>query len=208
MKKVSSIGALLVFLLTTSFTIGVSVNDNTLKVDLQNSKATWIGKKFTGEHTGNVRFSNGQFQVANGKLKGGSFELNLNSITVTDITDASSNAKLVGHLKGDDFFGVAKHPTASFAIVSANHINGDDYNIKGKLTIKGITQDIEFPANVKLSKDKVQARAKITVNRTKFDIKYGSKSFFDNLGDKFIYDDFELEVDLVASNVAAASKSK
>ncbi|GAA4307832.1 hypothetical protein GCM10023149_01510 [Mucilaginibacter gynuensis] len=169
------------------------------KVDNEGSKLTWLAKKATGEHSGNVKVSDGNFTVDNNTLKAGSFDIDTRTITDVDITDEASNAKLVGHLKSDDFFSSEKFPKANFVITSATKATGNQYNVKGKLTIKGITNQVEFPATVAVSGKKLTANAKITIDRTKYDIKFRSKNFFENLGDKVIYDDFDINVALVAN---------
>ncbi len=169
------------------------------KVDTKASTLTWVGKKVTGQHTGAIAISSGEI-ITEGKVaKQGSFEIDVNSITVTDITDKDGNAKLVGHLKSDDFFATEKFPKAAFVIGSISPKSGNEYTVKGKLTIKGITNDIEFPATITNDGKQVLANAKIIVDRSKFDIRFRSKSFFENLGDKVIYDEFELDLKLVAN---------
>jgi polyisoprenoid-binding protein YceI len=170
------------------------------KVDNTTSKVTWVGKKVTGEHTGGIRISDGKLNVNGNKISGGKFDIDMTSITCTDITDAEYNGKLVGHLKSDDFFSSAKFPKASFVITKAVPAGKGKYDITGNLTIKGITKEIKFPATVQLNQGLVSAKAVIKVDRTLYDIKYGSGSFFDNLGDKAIDNIFELNVDLVAKN--------
>lgn len=179
--------------------------DLTYKVDQQQSKLVWTGKKVTGEHTGLVPISGGTVLVDGGKLKGGSFDIDLKALTVTDLTDPDSNAKLVGHLKADDFFSVANHPTAKFVITSVQPASAGTYAVTGDLTIKGITNPVTFPARVTTASDKLTATARITVDRTKYNIKFRSKSFFENLGDKAIYDDFTLDLTLIATPGAVAS---
>ncbi|WP_346321087.1 YceI family protein [Chitinophaga sp. YIM B06452] len=169
------------------------------QVDNQQSKLTWTAKKVTGSHAGAIAVSAGQLDIDKNVLKGGSFTLDTRSITVTDITNADMNGKLVGHLKSDDFFSVEKHPTATFVITSATAKGGGNYDVTGNLTIKGITNPVSFPATVTVAGGQATAKATVTVDRTKFDIKYRSKNFFENLGDKAIYDDFTLDVTLVAS---------
>ena len=169
------------------------------KVDTKASTLTWLGKKVTGQHTGTIGISSGELIGEGKSIKEGSFEIDVNSLTVTDIADPSSNAKLVGHLKADDFFGVSKFPKATFVISSISPKSGNDYTVKGKLTVKGKTNDIEFPATITNDGKKVTANAKIVVDRTKFDIRYGSKTFFENIGDKAISDEFELTLKLVAN---------
>ncbi len=170
----------------------------TFNVDKTKSKVTWIGRKVTGEHTGTINIADGKLTSDGKNILGGSFDIDMNTITCTDLTDADYNAKLVGHLKADDFFGVAKFPKSTFAVTKVTSTGGANYKINGNLTIKGITQAIEFPATITVAGTQVTAKAKILVDRTKFDIKYGSASFFDSLGDKAISNDFELNVDLVA----------
>ena len=169
------------------------------KVDTKASTLVWTGKKVTGSHTGNVPVSGGEFSAEGTKIKDGSFEVNVAALTDTDISDAEGNAKLVKHLKSDDFFGVEKFPTANFVVTSVTPKSGNEYTVKGKLTIKGKTNEIEFPATVVTEGKSLVATAKIVVDRTKYDVKYGSKSFFDNLGDKYIYDEFELDLKLVGT---------
>lgn len=169
------------------------------KVNASESKLTWLAKKVAGEHSGTINVSTGSLNVENNVLKGGSFDLDTKTITVTDITDKEGNAKLLGHLKSEDFFAVDKFGAAKFVITSATNKGAGLYNIKGNLTIKGITNEVSFPATVAIDKTKLTASAKIIVDRTKYDIKYRSKSFFENLGDKTIYDDFELNIQLIAN---------
>ncbi|MBD2705550.1 YceI family protein [Spirosoma sp. BT702] len=211
MKKISQLLFGLAALSLVSFTpteipSSKKGKETAYKVDAQQSKLNWKAKKVTGEHSGTAPIRSGSLALENGKLKGGSFDIDLKALTVTDITDADNNAKLVGHLKSDDFFSVEKHPTASFVISSATPTGDGTYDVAGKLTIKGITNDIKFPAQLKTDNGKLTATANVTVDRTKFDIKYRSKNFFENIGDKAIYDDFTLDVTLVATpttNVAS-----
>jgi polyisoprenoid-binding protein YceI len=168
-------------------------------VDTKATSATWVGKKVTGQHTGGIAVSNGTVTADGKNITGGTIEFDMNSITCTDLTDKDYNAKLIGHLKSDDFFAVEKHPIAKFVITKAILKSGNDYDVTGNLTIKGITNEITFPAMIKLDNKTMVTVAKILVNRTKFDIKYGSASFFETIGDKAINDEFELDVNVVAS---------
>ncbi len=133
------------------------------------------------------------------KLKGGSFVFDVKNLTVTDVKDADMNGKLTGHLKSADFFAVESHPEAKFVITSVAPKGAGAYDVTGKLTIKGITNDVTFPATVKSEGGKITADAKIVVDRTKYDIKFRSTNFFENLGDKAIHNDFTLDVSLVAN---------
>ena len=183
------------------FSLGFASAADTVKVDLSKSTIDWLGKKVTGQHNGTINLKSGELTMDGSELTGGSFEIDMGSIVVEDIKDETYNAKLVGHLKSDDFFSAAKFPAAGFIITEAKAVNkdGNNYHIKGSLTIKGITNKIEFPAKVENSEAGLTASAQIVVDRSKFDVRYGSGSFFENLGDKMIYDDFTLDVKLAGS---------
>lgn len=181
-----------------AFTGPETKKSTTYDVDTKTTTATWLGKKITGQHTGAINISKGNILHDGKTITGGSFEFDMKSITCTDLPDPEWNGKLIGHLKADDFFGVEKNPTAKFELTKAVLKSGNDYDITGKLTIKGITNEITFPAMIKTEGKALVSSAKIIVNRTKFDIKYGSASFFEGIGDKAISDDFELNVTLVA----------
>lgn len=169
-------------------------------VSTSESTITWKAAKVTGEHYGKVKLADAKMDYANGKITGGSFEMDMTSITVEDITDANSNKRLTDHLKSDDFFSVEKFNKSSFKIKEAKSSNGKDYQITGDLTIKGLTNPVSFPAKVDVVGGKITATATITFDRTKFDIKYRSGSYFENLADKLIYDEVKLDVKLVANS--------
>lgn len=171
----------------------------TYKVDPQKSVLNWNGKKVTGEHSGTIKLSDGMLLVDGGKLTGGTFSFDMNSIVNTDLTDAGYNAKFIGHMKSEDFFNTAKFPTSTFKVTKVTPKGGDAYDITGNMTIKGITNAVTFPATVKMTANTITADGKATLDRTKYDIRYGSKSFFENIGDKAIYDDFTVEMKLVAA---------
>ena len=188
MKSLKSLLAILAMTTIMSFT----VKDVVYKIDSEKSKLTWIGKKVTGQHTGGINLAEGNLNVNSNKVTGGSF-----SIDMTSITDIDKNERLVSHLKSDDFFSTEKNPKANFVITQIIG-NKDQYTVKGNLSIKGITNEVEFPATIQIGPKEITAKAKILVDRTKFDIKYRSGNFFENLGDKVIEDNFELNVELVA----------
>jgi polyisoprenoid-binding protein YceI len=173
-----------------------------LSVDPAKSTLNWQGKKVSGEHVGNVKIAKGVLNVEANKLVGGTFDIDMTSITNTDLTDASYNAKLIGHMKSDDFFAVDKYPTSTFKITKVEPIAGakagsPNYTVTGDLTIKGITNSISFPATVKIAGNKAEAAAKFDVDRTKWDIKYGS-GLIGTAADKIIYDNFTMDLKLVA----------
>jgi polyisoprenoid-binding protein YceI len=168
------------------------------RVDSKASTLEWVAKKVTGQHSGTIAFGESTLNVENQKITGGKLAVDMNTIVNTDLTDAGYNQKLIGHLKSDDFFGVAKFPQSTLAVKKVEARSGKLCHINADLTIKGITSPVEFDAEVNEASGQLTATGTMTVNRTKFGIKYGSGSFFEGLGDKMIYDDFTLKFKLVA----------
>jgi polyisoprenoid-binding protein YceI len=167
-------------------------------IDTKKSVINWVGKKVTGKHNGRVWLKTGSVDLDKNTIKGGDFVIDMASIKVDDLKDPDYNGKLTGHLKSDDFFGVAAHPTSTFKITSVKPLkkDGNTHEITGDLTIKNITKSVSFPAKVDIKGNKATAKGTLKVDRTLFDVKYGSGKFFDNLGDKMINDEFEIELDI------------
>ncbi len=180
--------------------VKTEVKGTAYKISTTESVIDWTGRKVTGAHYGTVNLANGELFIDNGRLTGGSFEADMNSLKVLDITDAEMNGKLTGHLKSDDFFSVEKSPNARLEITGVKPGAGDKYEVTANLTIKGITNPITFPANITLSGNKVIAEATLDIDRTLYDMKFRSGKFFENLGDKLISDIFSLKVKLSANS--------
>ncbi|AOW10859.1 YceI family protein [Flavobacterium gilvum] len=176
----------LVLLVLFSFTKGIS---QTYKIDVSKSIIKWEGKKITGQHEGTINFKEGFLIFKNKKVTGGSFIADMKTLSNNDQT-GSSKAKLEGHLKSEDFFSVDNFTTSTLVFKSIASKGPNTYLINADLTIKGITNNVQFDLVVNGNK----ATASLQIDRTKYDIKYGSGSYFDDLGDKTIYDDFELNV--------------
>ena len=179
------------------FFVAVQAQDN-YSVNTGSSVVVWTGYKVTGKHTGTVKIKSGTLQVDNGVLTGGTFEIDMTTIKNTDL-EGEYAGKLEGHLKSDDFLGVATYPTAAFVVTRAiPQDSKGNYKIIGNLTIKGTTKEIKFFANAQESNGSISASGKMTIDRSEFNMRYGSGSFFDGLGDKTIYDEFDLQISLVA----------
>ena len=186
------------FLSLFAMLVVAAQSQNNYSVNTGSSVVVWTGYKVTGKHTGTVKVKSGNVQFTNGVLTGGSFEMDMNSITDTDL-EGEWAGKLVGHLKSDDFLGVATYPTATFVITRAiPQDSKGNYKIIGNLTIKGTTKEVKFFASAQEANGTVNASGKMTVDRSEFNMRYGSGSFFDGLGDKTIYDEFDLQIALVA----------
>lgn len=171
----------------------------TVNVDTQNSVVQWKGYKVTGEHYGVINIKNGNLKFDNGVLTGGSFDIDMNTITCLDL-QGEWKEKLEGHLKSDDFFGVKNFPVSKFVITKViSRGKPGEYKIVGNLTIKSTTKEIKFDAVVKEEGQNRVAEADIKIDRSEFDVRYGSGSFFDSLGDKTIYDEFDMKVKVVTA---------
>lgn len=167
------------------------VEKETKTINTEKSTVTWKAYKVTGSHTGTVDLNSGALMFEAGKLVGGEFEVNMTSLGSTDL-EGEWKDKLDGHLRSDDFFSVENHPTSTLVFTNVKSSGKNSYEVTGNLTIKGITKPVTFDVSVYGSK----ATATMKVDRAEYDVRYGSDSFFDNLGDKTIYDEFDLVVDL------------
>lgn len=162
------------------------------KINIKESTIVWKGKKIIGaSHTGTLKLKSGYFEMENDVLLGGNFVVDMTSLTVTGM-DEKYGKKLEGHLRSDDFFGIEQHPTASLIF---NNISKNDqgYEVTGEITIKGITESITF--NLKMENNVTTLH--LDIDRSKFNVRYGSGSFFDDLGDNMISDIIELDITLI-----------
>ncbi len=185
MKNLKTIAIALLVTISTIATAQVK------KVDATKSSITWIGKKVTGQHNGTVALKEGSLIFKGKKLTGGSFVVDMTSLTSTDLT-GEYLGKLNGHLKSEDFFGTEKFPTSKLVFKKIADKGNGVYNVTADLTIK----DVTAPANFTITVKGTTATSTFKIDRTKYGIKYGSGSFFENLGDKTISDEFELAVTL------------
>ena len=189
MKKISATLALAATVVLQSF--APQNNSDVKEVSITKSSVTWKGYKVTGSHTGTIALKSGSLSFEDSKLVGGTFVMDMNSIACTDL-EGVYKEKLEGHLKSDDFFGVKNNPTARLVFT---HVTAGDkgvYTVKGDLTIKGKTNNVLFDLTV----NEHNATTALKINRAKYDVKYGSTSFFEGLKDKAIYDEFDLQVNL------------
>lgn len=188
-KNVLSLALAIVF--GASATASTPIDGEKKEVKTKESKVTWKAYKVTGSHTGTVDLTEGALMFDGDKLTGGEFVVNMTSLISTDL-EGEYKGKLEGHLKSDDFFGVETHPTSKLVFTDVKASGKNSYEVTGDLTIKGITKPVTFDVSIYGSK----ATATLKVDRAEYDVRYGSGSFFDNLGDKTIYDEFDLVVDL------------
>jgi len=185
-KKIAA--TVIVAFIAFSFT---TVEGDKKEIKVEKSKVVWKGYKVTGSHQGVIAIKSGHLNFNEEKLTGGDFIIDMSTITNTDL-EGEYKEKLEGHLKSDDFLGVEKFPTASLIFTKVKSISKNSYKVTGDITIKGKTETILFSLSVYGNK----ANVSLKIDRTKFDVRYGSTSFFDGLKDKAIYDEFDLVADL------------
>ncbi|RXQ89884.1 YceI family protein [Ancylomarina salipaludis] len=178
-------------------------NVTAFKVQAKESKVYWTGKKVSGKHTGEISLKNGEIVLNGEKFVSANINIDMSSIVCTDLSNEEWNKKLIGHLKSDDFFSTEKFPESNFKttqFIKIQNAKSDEanYTVKGILSIKGISQEISFPAKIDWKDNELWVDASLSVDRTKWDIKYGSGSFFDDLGDNMIHDKFEIKFQLVS----------
>lgn len=163
-----------------------------LAADTTKTTLLWLGEKVTGQHTGTIKLQSGWLNWQDNKIVSGEFNIDMASLK-----ESENNKMLMGHLKSDDFFGVVKYPVAKLTITGSTPFDKGTGVVTGTLTIKDITNPVEFKASMQKKDDGTWFFTNITIDRTKYNIRYGSGSFFDNLGDKTIYDEFKVKVNLL-----------
>lgn len=178
-----------------------------LTVDTQASSIHWVGTKPGGSHHGTIAIKEGNLAINGTEVASGSFTIDMNAIVDEDLTDKKMNDMLVTHLKSADFFDVAKYPTSSFTITKVEAVSGNDsitHRISGNLKMKDAEKNITFDAKITKEGDAYKAvTVPFTIDRTQWNVQYGSKSIFADLKDKFIDDNIELQITIIAK---AASK--
>lgn len=172
----------------------------TYQIDTHQSAVYWKATKVTGAHEGEVGVKSGSIRFEDGHFVGGNAVVDMTTITISDLKNEGMNKKLLRHLQSDDFFDIEKYPEAKISITEVQPLNDHQYSILADMSIKEITKQIQFVATVKLTETEVIADAEVVIDRTDFDIKYGSGKFFENLGDKMIHDQFTLKINIKASN--------
>ena len=184
---INKIPTLIIILLTALISFGQKKT-----INISKSNVFWQGHKITGSHEGLMMFRSGHLNFEDNKLTGGFFIVDMQSISCTDLSGKSKKS-FEEHLKSEDFFGTKKHPTSKLLITKVEKTKTTNlYKCSGDITIKNITKKIYFDIKV----DKTKAFVKTKIDRSKFNIKYKSGSFFDGLGDSLIYDEFDLKIHL------------
>lgn len=171
------------------------------KIQKSSSTVNWTGKKVLGLHTGTINVPEGYIDFSEEGIKNGEVVIDMTTIVVTDIDDPKTNGEFLAHLQNDDFFSVDKFKTAKLLITDSVKKGSNTFLLKGNLTIKDITNPVSFTATVEVFSDLLHSMGEIVIDRTLYNIRYGSGKFLQNLGDSLIYDDFVLQFKLIAQKV-------
>lgn len=193
MRHIFSFLLFTAFLTFTAFEPAHQPHVDVYQLNLEKSSLNWNAKKVTGEHYGTINFAKGTLNDNHGSYSG-LFEIDMSTIVVNDLKGGSKE-KLENHLRSNDFFDTANHPASKLSIASIRRVSTDAglvYKVTGQLTIKDITHPVEFDSSMEASDGILWFKGSITIDRTKYDIKYRSGQFFPEIGDKMIYDDFTL----------------
>ncbi len=201
MKHMLTFGALLL----APFFVLASGDDapSRYTIDAKTSTITWEGTNVTRAHNGDIAINNGMITVDNGMISAATVVIDMTTINTLDL-EGGSKVTLDRHLSSDDFFGVEQFPTAQFELLQLNPLrggeNGANFSATGKVTIKGRTDEVSFPVTVDMTDGGAKISGEMVLDRSKFDVRFRSKSFFDakELGDKLIYNDFTVGFKLVA----------
>jgi rhodanese-related sulfurtransferase/polyisoprenoid-binding protein YceI len=178
-----------------------------LEVDIQKSKALWIGRNLVNQHYGSIKIARGELDIQDGTLAGARFLFDMTTMKCNDIADAELNKLLVEHLTSEDFFDVRNHPTAEFVMTQAVRKDEEtrgrpNHLVMGNLTIKDITHEVEFPAFVgELESGIWVAQAYFDIDRTDWKVLYGSGKFYEKLGKHLVNDFITIQVSVIARKV-------
>ena len=166
-------------------------------LDATNSSLGWKAAfKVGASHSGTIAIKNGNLNInSNTQVASGEFIIDMTNISEGSLSDEESKGKLIGHLMSDDFFSVEKFPIATLKIKEID----DKNQVTADLTIKGITNEIQFPATITVVNDKLTAEASFEIDRSLWDIRYGSGKFFKDLGDKLIKDEIDISLKIQAT---------
>lgn len=178
----------------TEQSVKKSSTDKRFLANVSDSKINWKGHKIMGSHGGVLDLKSGYLEGSKSHISGGSFVVDMTSIRAEELMDGGDDkdkSDLAAHLRDGDFFDAPNYPTAKFVVSTTKNI-GQQIEITGHMTIKDVTKPITFLST--WSNGRLQA--KVEVDRTKFNIKYGSGSFFDDLGDRAIKDNFTLDINI------------
>jgi len=181
-----------------------SMGNSRLQVDIQKSKAIWIGRNLVNQHYGTIKIARGELDIQDGALAGADLVFDMTTMKCNDIADPELNSLLIEHLTSEDFFDVRAHPSAEFVLTQATRKDEEtpgrpNHLVSGNLTLKGITHEIEFPAFVgEIEKGTWVAQAYFDIDRTDWKVLYGSGRFYEKLGKHLVNDFITIQISVIA----------
>ncbi|MCU0595088.1 MAG: YceI family protein, partial [Desulfobacterota bacterium] len=171
----------------------VDLADHVYAVSTEESVIGWTGRNANGKHYGTLRLSKGEIRLSRGAIDG-AFEIDMMSIKNKDLDGDPLQPVLIAHLMSDDFFFVKLFPKASFILAAAKPVesptlSSPNFQVEGTLELRGVKADIRFPATVNRREDgSVSIEAHFDIDRTRWNVLYGSSRFFEHLGMHLVYD--------------------
>ena len=181
----------------------ITPRDGTHRIDVEKNRIEWTGRNLTSAHSGTIKLHAGQIEVRDGRPVRGEFTLDMESTENLDVPDSKMRQILIDHLKSDDFFDVQRFPTVEFrlskimALLGARRGN-PNWEVTGELTLKSVTNQIVFPAIIGLTSDGlIVAEAHFDIDRTRWNVLYGSGKFYEKLGKHLVNDEVSLALKLV-----------
>ena len=183
----------------------LELRDGTYRLDKEKCTLEWIGRNLNKRHYGRIAIQTGELAIAEGRLTAGNIVLDMTTISNLDLQDAVWRDMLIRHLKSDDFFAVESFPTASFTLTGwetqdVNSLKAPKGIITGDLAIKDVTRPISIQTTIAPQQDgSILAHATFDIDRTLWNVCYGSCRMFERLGMHFVDDLISLELFVVAS---------
>ena len=173
----------------------------TFQIQKTSSTVNWTGKKVLGLHTGSINIASGFIEMADNHIESGEIQMDMTSMVITDIEDKKTRQDFLEHLLNDDFFSVDKFKTSKLVLTGSKKMDNGKLEIDGILTIKDISHPVSFIATVEVFTNTLHSLGELVIDRTLYNIRYGSGKFFENLGDKLVYDEFVLQFKLIAEKL-------
>ena len=181
------------------------LQDGKYCIDTDHSIIEWAGRNPNTKHFGIVRISDGQIYIENTTITG-VVEIDMDSIENMSLKGDELQPVLVSHLKSEDFFLVKLFPTAKFIINRGTlddepYLSSPNYEVDGTLDLRGVKADLSFPATITNTDDNgLVAEAHFDIDRTRWNVIYGSTKFFEHIGMHLVFDLISFQVKIVVKN--------
>lgn len=177
------------------------LRNGTYEVDVGRSRIAWVGRNPGGSHDGTLRLQSGRITVKKGVIKKGVFEVDMRTIEVSDLAGDMADL-LRRHLESEDFFAVAANPVAQFTVKRTVPIEGatpgtPNFEVEGELGMRGVANPIAFPATVGLRGGDLTLEAHFDIDRTRWNVNYGSGKLYARLGMHLVHDHITVQARVI-----------